>query len=176
MSSRSAQMTVATKHFPFVSAFGLNRMNRFAFCGLSDVQLSSNGPCICFILSFPICPNNVIRKSTSDAYIYNLMLTISHAGYTIRKAPVLHDLRLLWPQFQTKSQTMLADQQYISITASVLLGTQPPHTTCLITLPTPFFTFTIQKPWTNFKKFFAELFDLLRFSNKQLFKMTIHFE
>ena len=73
-------------------------MTSFAFCGLADVQLSSNGPCICPILSFSISPNNVIQKSSSDAYIYTLILTISHAGYAICKTPVLHDLHICWPQ------------------------------------------------------------------------------
>ena len=78
-----------------MNAFRLNRVTSFASCGLPDVQLLPNGACICLILSYSISPNNVIQKSTSDAYIYTLMLTISYASYAIRKTIVLHDLRLL---------------------------------------------------------------------------------
>ena len=49
--------------------------------GFSDVQLLSTGPCICLILPSSFFPNNVVQKSTSDTWIYTLMLTISHAGY-----------------------------------------------------------------------------------------------
>ena len=78
-----------------MNAFRFNRMTNKASCGVLDVQLSPNGPCICLILSFSISPSNVIQKSTSNAYIYTLMLTISYASYAIRKTIVLHDLRLL---------------------------------------------------------------------------------
>ena len=64
-------------------------MTSFAFCGFLDVHFSSNGLCSCSSLAFPIFPIDVIQKSTSDAYIYTLMLTSSYAGYTIRKTIVL---------------------------------------------------------------------------------------
>ena len=82
-------LIVKTWYFPIVFAFRFNRMTSFAFCGFLDVHFSSNGSCGCLSLAFPIFPIDVIQKSTSDAYIYTLMLTSSYAGYTIRKTIVL---------------------------------------------------------------------------------------
>ena len=70
-------------------SFRLNRVTSFASCGLSNVQLSLNGPCICLTLSFSIFPHSVIQKSTSDVYIYTLMRTITHAGYASDPTAVL---------------------------------------------------------------------------------------
>ena len=64
-------------------------MTSFAFCGFLDVHFSSNGLGGCWSLAFSIFPIDVIQKSTSDALVYTLMLTVSHAGYAIRKTVVL---------------------------------------------------------------------------------------
>ena len=77
------------RYWASVFAFRFSRMTSFAFCSFLHVHFSSNGLCGCWSLAFSIFPIDVIQKSTSDTLIYTLMLTISHAGYAIRKTVVL---------------------------------------------------------------------------------------